>query len=182
MIEIIYITGAPRCGKTTLTNYISRSLKHKCEIISLDAFSHALRHRLDDFQMYSKKITIKPDINEERFALLVKDYIESFAIDYPVETILVEGCQIPPAYFQCESMFPKSKIICLGRTNNLNSIKDAVKTKKWMALLPEDEINEYAKLIYDYSIELIEKSIFSNMQYCEAEHYSIQEVINYLEI
>lgn len=68
MRRIIYITGAPRCGKTTL---VEKLMDNNVSILSLDAFSKSVRSVFTDFKLYSADVCIQPDTNREKFLELV---------------------------------------------------------------------------------------------------------------
>ena len=146
MNDIIYITGAPRCGKTTLANKLKRE---KISVLSLDAFSKSIRSVFNDFKLYSNRVCIQPDINRDKFLELIHKYSVNFFDDFPEHILLIEGCHFTPNEFI--ERFPNSKIICLGRTKPIIDIKKAIMTKEWMSKLSEERINEYTRLIYEYS-------------------------------
>lgn len=146
MNNIIYITGAPRCGKTTLANQLKRE---QISVLSLDAFSKSIRSVFADFKLYSNRVCIQPDINRDKFLELIYKYSVNFFEDYPKYTLVIEGCHFTPNEFIAR--FPNAKIICLGRTKSIGDIKDAIMTKDWMSKLSDEKTNEYAQMIYDYS-------------------------------
>lgn len=141
-MNIIYITGAPRCGKTTLCkNLISN--QSNISILSLDSFSKSIRWTFNDFNLYSKRGLIQPDINREKFLKLVSDYINLFNADYAQQTLIVEGCHFHPDEFS--SVFPKAKIICLGITSSLEDCLKAVESSDWMSVLDKKTKMAYAE-------------------------------------
>lgn len=99
-MTLTYITGATSTGKTT---YV-RNLNANAAILSLDAFSKSVRYAFNDFKMYTDEISIRPTINNDKFLLLVKKYIECFMVDYPDTDLIVEGCHFTPDEFL--SVFP----------------------------------------------------------------------------
>lgn len=171
MGNIIYITGAPRCGKTTLAKNLT---DENTSLLSLDALSKSLRSVFSDFKLYSGKVCIKPDINEGRFLEFVNKYVYSFFNDYPNQTLIIEGCHFTPDEFRMK--FPESKIICLGRTKSENDIIKAIMTKNWMAELNENTISEYARQIYNYSRKLRS----SNYLYFETDEIDLNYIKNNL--
>lgn len=149
MGTIIYITGAPRCGKTTLADKL---INNNISVLSLDALSKTVRSVFTDFKLYSGTVCIQPDMNRDRFLEFVNQYAVNFFNDFPNHTLLIEGCHFTPDEFQ--KKFPDSKIICLGRTKTADDIVKAIMTKSWMADLSEKIIREYAGQIYNYSLTL----------------------------
>ena len=180
MGQTVFVLGAPRCGKTILTRRIIEVAKGNCSIVSLDALSFVLRHGFEDFELYSKRLIIQPDVNIDKFSKIVKVYIEAFFEDFPDETIIVEGCQFMPK--QIKELFPKSKIICLGITGNIEDIKDAIITKEWMSKLPQADIDEYAEKIYQLSTCYKKECNDIDYLYCEAEQANINDIVEYLNL
>ncbi|MBQ5994989.1 MAG: hypothetical protein IJL63_03930 [Clostridia bacterium] len=155
-MKLIYITGAPRCGKTTLAKKMATELN--CSIFSLDAFSKSIRNTFCDFKLYGDDISIRPVINNDIFLKLVADYTNNYSIDYENHTLIVEGCHFTPEEFK--SKFANAEIIALGRTGATDEIIDAIKQKDWMHNLPDEIILQYAKLIKEYSIKLKSEAHF----------------------
>lgn len=173
MGNLVYITGAPRCGKTTLADKLKNN---NTSILSLDALSKSIRGVFTDFKLYEGRTLIQPNINKEKFIELVALYCSSFFNDFPNMTLIVEGCHFTPEEFKMK--FPKSKIICLGRTKSLDDIKNAVMTKSWMSSLPQEEINVYAEKIYNFSLYV--KENVSEYLYFETDEINISESIRYI--
>ena len=178
MEQIIFILGAPRCGKTTLTKKIIELTNSSYIILSLDAFSSMLRREFDDFNLYTEKVIIQPNVNVEKFINIIKGYVKAFVDDYPNQTIIIEGCQITPK--QATAFFPNSKIICLGRTGDIVDIKNAIITKDWMAKLPQSEIEEYARKIHQLSVNYKNECKKTNYLYCETGQDVMSDVMEYL--
>lgn len=174
MSNVVYITGAPRCGKTTLANNLADK---DVSILSLDAFSKACRTVFTDFKLYSDSVCIQPDINREKFLELTYMYSESFFDDFPDYTLLIEGCHFTPAEFKMK--FQNSKIICLGRTKSKEEIINAVTAKGWMADLPSVTINEYAEKIYDYSLKVSKSN--AEYLYFETDEIDIMKIKKFLK-
>lgn len=172
--HIIYITGAPRCGKTTLANILDEK---NSSLLSLDAFSKSIRSVFTDFKLYSKPVCIQPDINREIFLQLVEIYVRNFLNDYKDKTLIVEGCHFTPEEFKAK--FPDSKIICLGRTRSKENIENAIITKSWMSNLPQEVMNEYADKIYSYSLALKQKE--SEYLYFETDEIEIGKIREYIK-
>lgn len=173
MRNLIYITGAPRCGKTTLANELTNENN---VVFSLDAFSKSIRSVFSDFKLYAKPICIRPDTNKETFLELVSAYIKNFQKDYPEIDFIVEGCHFTPQEFK--AAFYESKIVCLGRTKSKENIINAIKSKDWMATLNREAINEYADLIYDYSHQL--RKNCSGYLYFETDEIDMDLVKKYI--
>ena len=112
-MNLIYITGASCCGKSTLADKMSRQYDN-ATILSLDAFSKSIRYVFTDFKLYTDEVSIKPTINNDRFLMLVKKYIECYFADYN-NTLIVEGCHFTPEGFMNE--FHVAKVIALGLRN-----------------------------------------------------------------
>jgi len=176
--SIIYITSAPRCGKTTLSNVLMEKIVYKTSIISLDSFSKSIRNVFTDFKLYSKPICIKPDTNNEVFLSLIKTYIENFFADYHDYTLIIEGCHFTPSEFK--KNFSSSIVICLGRTMSKENTINAIKEKSWMAELSDEEINKYADLILHYSKELSQNKT-EDYLYCETDNINYTEIEQYIE-
>ena len=149
-MRLIYITGAPRCGKTTLANQMAK--EQNVSVFSLDAFSKAVRSAFDDFKLYTDEISIRPTVNGDTFLDLTANYIHHFFADYHNQTLIVEGCHFTPTAFHAR--FPDAEIIALGRTGEIKEIIEAIKEKDRMQTLPEKTINRYAELIRNDSMEL----------------------------
>lgn len=173
-MNIVYITGAARCGKTTLAEKL---IDNNISILSLDAFSKSVRSVFSDFILYSGAVCIQPDTNREKFLELVCKYTINFFNDFPYHTLLIEGCHFTPNEFL--SKFPDSRIICLGRTASKEDIVKAIITKDWMADLPRKIINEYAEKIYNYSLGLKENE--KEYLYFETEKVDIAKVKKYIK-
>lgn len=173
MKNIIYITGAPRCGKSTLANHLAG---YNAPIFSLDALSKSVRNVFKDFKLYSKPVCIQPDINKEDFLKIVEVYVNSFFEDFKDKTIIIEGCHFTPSEFK--SKFPSSKIICLGRTKSIEDIKTAIRSKSWMADFSEETICDYADLIYAHSAEM--KKLNGEYLYFETDEINIDLIQKYL--
>ncbi|MGN1420787.1 MAG: hypothetical protein ACI4XC_04685 [Eubacterium sp.] len=150
MDNLVYITGAPRCGKTTLANHIANE---NTSILSLDALSKSVRRAFTDFQLYDGYVLIQPNVNKDIFLKLVKMYCLTFFNDYPNKALIVEGCHFTPKEFQ--AVFPKAKIICVGLVSN-NEIISAINNSEWMSNLPEKIKLEYAEKIREYSRDMKE--------------------------
>lgn len=161
--NLIYITGAPRCGKTTLANKMSQDLG--ASILSLDVLSKALRSEFKDFELYSGETVIRPDINNDKFLDFVCRYIELYFNDFPNSTLIVEGCHFMPNEFN--ERFEQARIIAVGITSSTEKAVEAVKTSQWMAAMPKEKVNLYAKLIYEYSVFL--KKNAKEYEYIEKE-------------
>lgn len=71
-MKITYITGATSTGKTSL----AKNFYRKSTIISLDALSKSLRLVFDDFKLYTDEVSIRPNINNEKFLFFVQEYIK----------------------------------------------------------------------------------------------------------
>lgn len=162
--NLIYITGAPRCGKTTLANKMSQDLG--ASILSLDALSKALRSEFKDFELYSGKTVIRPDINNDKFLDFVCRYIELYFGDFPNSTLIVEGCHFTPNEFN--ERFEQAKIIAVGITTSREKAIEAVKTSQWMASMSKEKINLYAQLIYEYSVSLKKNAV--EYEYIESDY------------
>lgn len=174
MGNLVYITGAPRCGKTTLAGRLNLD---DGSILSLDALSKSVRGVFTDFKLYDDETRIQPNVNKSVFMELVQFYILSYLSDYPYSTLIVEGCHFTPEEFK--SSFPDSKIICLGRTKSLDEIKKAIVTKPWMAELPAEKMNSYAEKIYNYSLAV--KQNAKEYLYFETEEADIGRIKKYIK-
>ncbi len=175
-MNLIYITGAPRCGKSTLAGRIAKEHSN-VSVLSLDAFSKSVRFVFNDFKMYSGKTVLQPDINQDVFLKMIEKYIEAFNEDYPNQTLIAEGCHFSPDEFEKKS--GGVKIICLGITSSKERVIESIKTKAWMAQLPECKINEYADLILNYSIKMKEKSD-KNYLYFDIDNIDYSRIIDYI--
>lgn len=172
--NVIYITGAPRCGKTTLANMLDDK---SISIFSLDAFSKSVRSVFKDFKLYSEPVCIQPNINREIFLELVEVYVSNFLNDYKDKKLVVEGCHFSPEEFRMK--FPDSKIICLGRTKSKEDIINAVNRKSWMSALSQEVIDEYAEKIYRYSLVLKEND--EEYLYFETDEMEIGKIRKYIK-
>lgn len=172
--NVIYITGAPRCGKTTLANML---VDKSISIFSLDAFSKSVRSVFKNFKLYSKSVCIQPDINREIFLELTEIYVSNFLNDYKDKKLIVEGCHFTPEEFKMK--FPDSKIICLGRTESKEDIINAISTKSWMSHLSKEVIIEYADKIYDYSLAMRENE--NGYLYVETNEIEIGKIREYIK-
>lgn len=170
---LIYITGAPRCGKSTLAKKLISDCGNTA-LFSLDAFSKSIRSEFTDFKMYSGKLTIQPDMNKAKFLSLVHKYIRCFCIDFPSVNLIVEGCHFSPDEFI--EVFPDAKIICLGITKSFDSIIDAINNSEWMSALDGKIKNEYAKLIFDYSLKM-KGSDSDRFLYIERNEINYKEIV-----
>ncbi len=158
-MNIIYLTGAPRCGKTTLANKIAK--EHECiSVLSLDALSKSVRNTFSDFKLYSENPVIQPDLNRDKFLSLAKAYADCFVADYPCLTLIIEGCHFMPDEFL--SVYPNAEIIALGINSGVDTALKAVNTSDWMKTLDENIKLEYAKKIFEYSAFL--KSVSASHQ------------------
>ncbi len=152
-MNLIYITGAPCCGKSTLADQIFR--KHNdITILSLDAFSKSIRYVFTEFKLYTDEISVKPTINNDEFFKLVKKYIDCYHDDYN-HTLLVEGCHFTPEEFM--NVFPDAKVIALGITSKEKALQQ-INKKAWMAGLTESIKKEYSGKIIEYSCYLNENA------------------------
>lgn len=158
MGNLVYITGAPRCGKTTLANHIANE---NTSILSLDALSKSVRGVFADFQLYDGDVLIQPNVNKKSFLELVKIYCSAFFNDYPNKTLIVEGCHFTPKEFQ--TVFPEAKIICLGLASN-DEIILSINNSSWMSNLPEKIKLEYTEKIKEYS-KAMKKYTAKNYRY-----------------
>lgn len=172
--NIIYITGAPGCGKTTLSNMLDDK---NISILSLDAVSKSVRSVFKDFKLYAKPVCIQPDINREIFLEFVEVYVNHFINDYKDKKLIVEGCHFTPEEFRMK--FSGSKIICLGRTQSKEDIINAIITKSWMSNLPPEVMNKYADKIYYYSLALKENK--SEYLYFETDEIEIGKIREYIK-
>lgn len=150
-MNLIYITGASCCGKSTLADKMSRQYDN-ATILSLDAFSKSIRSVFTDFKLYTDEISIKPIINNDKFLMLVKKYIECYFDDYN-HVLIVEGCHFTPEEFMNE--FPVAKVIALGIRGKEKALQQ-INKKAWMAGLNESIKNEYSEKISEYSGSLKE--------------------------
>lgn len=148
-MNLLYITGPTSVGKTTLANKIGNN----ATIISLDAFSKSIRFVFNDFKLYSGKVSILPNINNDKFLQLVKIYIDYFIKDYPNKELIVEGCHFTPNDFL--SIFPNANIIAIGITDKQTAFQQICK-KDWIAGLDEMVKDEYVNQIVEYSVNLKE--------------------------
>ncbi|MGN1328945.1 MAG: hypothetical protein ACI4V4_04520 [Eubacterium sp.] len=160
MSNLVYITGAPRCGKTTLTNHIANE---NTSILSLDSLSKSVRGAFTDFQLYDGDVLIQPNVNNDIFLKLVMIYCSTFFNDYPNKTLIVEGCHFTPKEF--ETVFPKAKIICVGLVS-IDEIISSINSSEWMSDLPEKTKIEYAEKIRHYS-KAMKKYTAKNYRYFE---------------
>lgn len=145
MHNLFYITGAPRCGKTTFANQIK---SENISILSLDALSKSVRSIFTDFKLYDGGVHIRPNVNKDKFLELVKLYCLSFFNDYPNKTLIVEGCHFTPDEFS--EVFPNAKIICIGLESE-KEILSSINDSPWMSQLSEKLKLEYAEKIAEYS-------------------------------
>ena len=147
-MEIIYITGATSTGKTTY----ARNICNDEIIVSLDALSKAIRFTFDNFKLYTAdKVSIRPTVNNDKFLNFVKTYIDYLSVDYPDRNIIIEGCHFTPKEFL--SAFPNSKVIALGITDKMTTLKQ-INERDWMSKLENDIKMEYVYQIVEYSKEL----------------------------
>ncbi len=174
MNNIIYITGAPRCGKTTLAKKLANN---NISILSLDSFSKSVRSVFKEFKLYSDSVCIQPDINREKFLELVSIYINNFAADFYNHKLLVEGCHFTPEEFK--ERFTDSKVICLGRTKSKVEIEKMIMNKSWMASLSKEIIDEYTEKIFNYSLALKENQ--KDYLYFETDEIDISKITDYLK-
>ena len=174
---VIYITGAPRCGKTTLAQKLLSEISD-ASLLSLDALSKAVRNTFTEFKLYSDKVLISPDINRDVFLKFVKKYADCFIEEYPDKTLIVEGCHFTPDEFKSE--FYNSKIICMGLTSK-KMICNCVLNKDWMSELSEKRRNEYVNLIYDYSLDMKTNENTDMYRYFEFEKMDTKDILHYIE-
>lgn len=160
-MNLIFVTGAPRCGKTTYANRLNNILENS-SILSLDALSKACRFTFDDFELYSRKGLIKPDMNLDTFKNIIRTYVDEFMNDYPQSTLIVEGCHLSPS--DIKSLFNVCKIICLGCDDKEKIIK-SINAKPWMSKLTDYEKEQYAQFILKESLEYKADSIKDNYYY-----------------
>lgn len=160
-MKLIYITGPTSTGKTTLANRISNN----ASVLSLDAFSKSVRFAFDDFKLYTDKISIRPSINNDKFLLLIKNYIDCFANDYPDKTLVVEGCHFTPGEFL--DVYPDAEVIAIGITDESKALKQ-INKRDWMSNLDMSIQNEYVRQIVKYSLEL--KANQGKYRYVEMEY------------
>lgn len=144
-MKLIYITGAPCCGKTTLANRLIK--QEDAAVLSFDAFSKAVRYAFPDFKLYTDEISIRPSLNVNIFIDLIEKYINCYFDDYD-NTLIVEGCHFTlDEFFQ---KFPESKIIALGIREKENALKQ-INKKEWMRNLSDERKNIYVNQIVEYS-------------------------------
>jgi len=170
-MSLIFVTGAPRCGKTTYASFLHSKFEHS-SILNLDALSKASRYAFEDFELYSHKGLIKPDINLDIFKSIVKTYVDEFMNDYPQSTLIVEGCHLSPS--EIRNLFDKCKIICLGCDNKEKIIK-SINEKLWMSELTDDEKENYAQLILNKSLKYKTESIKGNYYYFDISTINLKE-------
>lgn len=152
-MNLIYITGAPCCGKSTLADKIRRKY-NDATILSLDAFSKSIRYVFTEFKLYTNEISIKPTINNDKFLQFVKKYIECYFDDYN-HTLIIEGCHFTPEEFM--NIFPDAKVIALGIRSKEKALQQ-INKKSWMANLSENIKKEYSEKISEYSCCLKENA------------------------
>ncbi len=160
-MKLIYITGPTSTGKTTLANQVS----NQTSVLSLDAFSKSVRFVFDDFKLYTDEISIRPSINNDKFLLLIKNYIDCFAKDYSDKTLVVEGCHFSPEEFL--KVYPEAEVIAIGITDKSKALKQ-INKRDWMSKLDESIKNEYVNQIVKYSLEL--KANQGKYKYVEMEY------------
>lgn len=175
MHKLIYITGAPRCGKTTFAALLAK--RENVSLLSLDAFSKSIRNIFKDFQMYSGSICIQPDINRDKFLELVYIYCENFFSDYPDSTLIIDGCHFSPEEFSIK--FPCAKIVCFGISGSAEKIYRNINKKDWMSVLDEKIKSEYADMIMRYSTER-KRNGKKPYMYCETGKTDVKEIYKYL--
>ncbi|MGN0533614.1 MAG: GNAT family N-acetyltransferase, partial [Eubacterium sp.] len=172
-MNIIYITGAPRCGKTTLAGSLC---KNNASLLSLDSISKALRFTFNDFKLYTGKICIQPDINKDTFLSFIKHYCDNFRCDFPDYTLLVEGCHFMPKEFL--KAFPEAKVICLGIESEEKAIA-SINCSEWMVKLDNNIKNQYAQMICDYSKELKNNQL-NNCLYFERDYIDFSKIKEFI--
>lgn len=169
MSNLVYITGAPRCGKTTLANKIKNE---NFSIMSLDSLSKSVRGVFTDFQLYDGDVLIQPNVNRDKFLELVRLYCLTFFADYPDKALIVEGCHFTPDEFK--SVFPNAKIICIGLGSN-DEIISAINNSEWMSKFAENIKLEYAEKIREYSKAMKEYTAKSYL-YIDRNEINLQKI------
>lgn len=171
MCNLVYITGAPRCGKTALANQIKNE---NASILSLDALSKSVRGVFKDFRLYEGDVLIQPNVNKDNFLELVRLYCISFFSDFPDKTLIVEGCHFTPDEFR--RIFPKAKIICVG-SESKDEIISSINNSKWISELREKTKLEFAEKIIEYS-KAMKEYTGKNYQYSDRNKIDLRG-INY---
>ena len=124
--------------------------------------------------MYSGKISIQPDINKAEYLSLAEIYIRCFQNDFPAVNLIVEGCHFTPNEFL--EVFPEAKIICLGITDSLSSIINAINDSEWMSALDDKTKLEYANQILTYSMKM-KSSDSDKFLYFERDEINHNEIL-----
>ncbi|MCC8073416.1 MAG: hypothetical protein LIO62_04750 [Clostridiales bacterium] len=176
-MKIIYISGAPRCGKTILANKIAKEYSN-VSVLSLDSLSKSVRFVFPNFKLYTEKIAVEPDTNKDKFLKLLQIYVSNFFADFPNLTLLIEGCHFTPS--EILSVYPNAKVICLGINTSISDALEAVNTSDWMRSLDENTRLEYAKKIFDYSNKA--RSLANDKYlYFDKSKIDFNDIKNYLD-
>lgn len=169
----IVIIGAPRCGKTTLSNLLYEKIK--CQIIHGDCERTAI-------DLVFPELNIKKNENFIKYLeILLRKQQRDNKYQYPV---IIESTDITPDNIDKYFNRDNNIIICLGVVSIdyrefAKTIIDNDTKLDWTYKYSLEQIEEYAKEYINISLKYQQECLKRNIKFIDTSH-NRQEILNNL--